>query len=81
LTAVRGETWKYVHFTKLPPLFFDLSADPCEFDDLAADPAAAPRVLAAAQKLISWRMNHEDAALDHIALTPSGLLSRPSPRY
>ena len=81
LTAIRGETWKYVHFTRLPPLFFDLAADPCEFDDLAADPAAAPRVLAAAQKLISWRMNHEDAALDHIALTPSGPLSRPSPRY
>jgi arylsulfatase A-like enzyme len=81
LAAVRGETWKYVHFTNLPPLFFDFAIDPGEFDNLAADPKQAPRVLAGAQKLLSWRMNHEDETLAHIVLTDAGPVSRPSPRY
>ncbi len=80
LTVLRGERDKYVHFTRLAPLFFDLERDPGEMDDLANDSAHAPRVLACAQRLLSWRMNHEDETLTHIALTDDGLVSRPSPR-
>ena len=80
LAVVRGEAWKYVHFTALSPLFFDLAADPGEFVNRAADPVRAGEVLAAAQKLLSWRMNHEDETLTHIALTSRGPVSRPSPR-
>ena len=81
LTAVRSERYKYIHFTALPPLFFDLENDPDEMCDLAGDPAYARLVLAHAQKLLSWRMNHDEAALTHIALTDAGPVSRPSPRY
>jgi len=81
LNVVRGERYKYVHFTKLPPLFFDLAADPGETCNLANDPAHAPLMLAHAQKLLSWRMTHDEQTLTHLALTPDGVISRPSPRY
>ena len=45
LNVVRGARYKYVHFTRLPPLFFDLEADPGEMRNLADDPAYAPLVL------------------------------------
>jgi arylsulfatase A-like enzyme len=78
---VRGERYKYVHFTRLPPLFFDLQEDPGEARNLAGDPAHLPLVLAYAQKLLSWRMNHDEQTLTHLALTGDGVVSRPAPRY
>jgi arylsulfatase A-like enzyme len=81
LNVVRGERYKYVHFTGLPPLFFDLTADPGETRNLAADPAHAPLVLAHAQKLLSWRMLHDEQTLTHLALTRHGPLARPTARY
>ncbi|HTX48535.1 MAG TPA: alkaline phosphatase family protein [Caulobacteraceae bacterium] len=81
LNVVRGERYKYVHFTKLPALFFDLKADPGETRNLAGDPAHAPLVLDYAQKLLSWRMNHDERGLGHLTLTESGVVERPSPRY
>src|SRR5262249_43246475 len=38
MNIVRDEHYKYVHFTKLPPLLFDLQKDPGEFPNLAGDP-------------------------------------------
>jgi len=81
LNVVRGERYKYVHFTKLPALFFDLAEDPGEMRNLGADPAHAPKVLEYAQKLISWRMNHDEPALTHLALTDDGVVARAAPRY
>ena len=81
LNVVRGERYKYVHFTGLPPLFFDLEADPGEMSNLAGDPACAPLVLEYAQKLLSWRMNHDEQTLTHLALTKDGVIARPSPLY
>ena len=81
LTVVRGERYKYVHFTSLPPLFFDLARDPFEMDNRVEDPDYQPLVLAHAQKLLSWRMNHDEHALTHIALTRDGPITRVSPRY
>jgi hypothetical protein len=34
-----------------------------------------------AQKLLSWRMNHDEQTLTHIALTPDGPVVRPAPRH
>jgi arylsulfatase A-like enzyme len=81
MNIVRGPRYKYVHFTKLPPLFFDLARDPGEFENRADDPACLPLVLEHAQKLLSWRMNHDEHALGHIALTDEGPVARVAARY
>jgi arylsulfatase A-like enzyme len=81
MNIVRGERYKYVHFTRLPPLFFDLERDPHEMENRAEDPAYLTRVLEYAQKLLSWRMNHDEQTLTHLALTEDGVVARPSPRY
>jgi arylsulfatase A-like enzyme len=80
MNIVRGPRYKYVHFTKLPPLFFDLERDPGEFVDRSRDPEYLPLVLEYAQKLLSWRMNHDEQTLTHIALTGDGPIARPAPR-
>jgi arylsulfatase A-like enzyme len=54
--AVRTETEKYVHFTALPPLFYDMAADPDELDNRAGDPGSAPRMLALARRMLDWRL-------------------------
>jgi arylsulfatase A-like enzyme len=81
MNIVRGQRYKYVHFTHLAPLFFDLENDPDEMTNLVDDPAFLPLVLAYAQKLLSWRMTHDEQTLTHMALTADGVVARPSPRY
>lgn len=81
MNVVRGLRYKYVHFTKLPPLFFDLERDPGEFVDRSRDPDYQPLVLEYAQKLLSWRMNHDEQTLTHIALTGDGPVERRARRY
>ena len=34
---IRHDRWKYVHYVGLPPMLFDLEADPCEREDLGRD--------------------------------------------
>ncbi len=72
--------YKYVHFTALPALFFDLEEDPAEFRNLADDPAYQGLVLEYAQKMRSWRMSHEDRALTNTVLTAAGPFERDGPR-
>ena len=76
LAVIRDERYKYVHFANLPPLFFDLAADPDELEDRAGDSAYLPLIVAYAQKLISWRMRHEDRTLSHLHLGPGGMVIR-----
>jgi arylsulfatase A-like enzyme len=76
LAVVRDSRFKYVHFSALPPLFFDLAADPDELSNLAADAEHAPRVLSYAQKLLSHRMAHADRTLTGIQLTAKGPVER-----
>ncbi len=76
LSVIRSQRYKYVHFANLPPLFFDLQTDPHEFHNLADDRLHAPLVLQHAQKLISWRLAHEDQTLTHMMATADGLLTR-----
>ncbi len=73
LGVIRDRRYKYVHFAGLPPLFFDLKADPGELHNLADDPDHAATVLAYAQRMLSWRMTHHDRTLTGIELTPEGL--------
>ncbi len=81
LNVIRDEYYKYVHFTNLPPLFFDLKNDPDELNNVAEDPVYMPRVLEYAQKMLSWRMNHDEQTLTHIALTEDGVVERQAERY
>ena len=81
MNIIRDDRYKYVHFTKLPPLLFDLVKDPGEFTNCAGDPRYLPTMLEYAQKLLSWRMNHDEHALTHISLTHDGPVSRPTSRY
>ena len=76
LYALRGERYKYVHFTALPSLFFDLEDDPAEFVDRARDPGYRERVLEYAQKMLSWRMNHDERLLANTRLTPRGVVEK-----
>ncbi len=75
-TLIRDKRYKYVHFTALPPLFFDLEKDPHEFNNLAGDPAHHGLVLEYAQKMLSWRMNHDDRTLANTRLGPGGTIER-----
>ena len=80
MTVIRDESYKYVHFTALPALFFDMAADPEERHDLIDDPAYRELVLEYAQKMLSWRMNHDDRTLTNRILTPDGVIEHNDPR-
>jgi arylsulfatase A-like enzyme len=74
LAVLRDERGKYVHFTGLPPLFYDLEQDPHELENQAGDPAYAPTVLAYAQRLLSLRMHHAERTLTGVMVTPFGVI-------
>ena len=46
----------------------------------AEDPAYLSLVLEYAQRMLSWRMNHDEQTLTHMTLTPSGVLERRAER-
>ena len=80
-TIIRGERYKYVHFVALPSLLFDLQEDPDEFNNLADDPAYRHIVVEYAEKLLSWRVEHNapsltDYHLNHERTLEQGLRSR-----
>ena len=74
LCVLRDEHGKYVHFTGLPPIFYDLDRDPSELENRAEDPEYAPTVLRYAQRMLSLRMEHMDQTLTGLLVTPAGLL-------
>lgn len=85
LNVVRTDGWKYVQFAgdeaKMPPLLFDLHADPDHLVNLAADPAYAPRVLDGLRRLVQWRMRHDERTLSTYHLSAErGLLHVVDPR-
>lgn len=69
---VSGDRYKYVHFTALPPLFFDRVDDPNEFQDRASDPCYRDLMIEYAGKMLSWRMEHDDPALTDLYLADDG---------
>ena len=76
LAVLQDGEAKYVHFAGLPPLFFDTTADPHQFVNLADDPAQAARVKDYAQRLLGHRMRHAERTLTHFRATPQGLEER-----
>ncbi len=76
LAILRGERWKYVFFAALPPLLFDLAEDPHEMNDLSRDPAHREVMLEMAQKMLSWRLKHQEHVLTNLHNGPHGLEDR-----
>ncbi|MDQ1078206.1 sulfatase-like hydrolase/transferase [Pseudoroseomonas cervicalis] len=76
LCVVQDEEWKYVHFSGLPALLFDLRRDPNQFENLAQDQAHAEVLARYAQKALSHRMRHAERTLTHFRATPGGLEER-----
>ena len=72
LAVLRDEAFKYVHFAGLPPLLFDLAADPGELRDLADDPAYLATRLACAERLLCLRARHLDQTLAFTQLSDTG---------
>ena len=68
--VLRGHDYKYIQFADpdMPPMLFDLRADPDELDDLADRPEYAPQITAACQTLLRWRMVNEDQRMARWAL-------------
>ena len=79
LSVIRDHRYKYVHFTALPPLLFDLQQDANEYVNLANDPEYQSLLLEYAQKMLSWRMKHTDRGLTEIKLTEEGPIITRSP--
>jgi arylsulfatase A-like enzyme len=81
IAVLRDDHGKYVHFAGLPPIFFDLDTDPAQIVNRADDPTYAPAVLAYAQRMLSWRMRHQERTLTGMKLTGhAGLVERRAPR-
>ena len=85
LNVVRGERWKYVQFATdpdlMPPLLFDLDADPDQTQDLAGDRSHDGVRADHAARLLSWRMRHDERTLTGHYLSPRrGLVVRRDPR-
>ena len=80
LTVLRTERFKYVHFTTLPPVLFDLESDPGELANRAEDPAYREAALDMARRMLSWRMHHAERTLSRYNSSKRGLLDLASGR-
>ncbi len=76
LAVIESEQWKYVHFAALPPLLFDLQADPHQFTNLAGHVEYAGIERDCAQQMLNWRLRHAERTLTGYAASPNGLLVR-----
>jgi arylsulfatase A-like enzyme len=74
LAVLRTDCYKYVHFPSLPPILFDLAADPHEFRNCAEDPAYRVVALELAQRMLSWRMRQADRTLSRYTASRRGLV-------
>jgi arylsulfatase A-like enzyme len=73
LDVARGADVKYVQFAAdssvLPPILFDLVADPAQLHDLVRAGEGAELGWEAARRLVQWRMRNDDRTLAGTVLT------------
>ena len=74
--VVRDKRYKYVHFAALPPLLFDIAADPHEINNLAEDAACATVMLKYARKMLDWRLTSAERTMTNMHLGSGGLYER-----
>jgi len=69
LWVIRDDQYKYVQFgiEELPPLLFDIQNDPGEHENLADRAAFDGVVSRYCQRMLRWRMKHEDQRMEHWA--------------
>lgn len=80
LDVLRTPDTKYVRFGTGDTLLFDLTSDPDQLVDRAADPELFGRKADAAGDLLSWRMRHMDRTLTGTLVTKRGPVTRRDPR-
>jgi arylsulfatase A-like enzyme len=84
LAVLRDDHGKYVQFSghhAFPPLFFDLDNDPEQLENVATNQVYAPTILDYAQRMLAWRMRHNERTLTGMKLTPhAGLVEHRAPR-
>jgi arylsulfatase A-like enzyme len=71
--VIRDAHYKYVHFTAMPPLFFDIKNDPAELHNLADDSTFTGLMFEYARKMLSWRMVNDERTLTGMRVGPKGL--------
>jgi hypothetical protein len=73
LDVARGADVKYVQFSAdssvLPPILFDLVADPDQLHDLVRAGEGTELGWEAARRLVQWRMRNDDRTLAGTVLT------------
>jgi len=74
MAAIRDGRYKYVHFTALPPLLFDMVEDPDNLVNLVDNPKFLDVRLTLAEKLLAWRGEHLDQTLALSELTAKGVV-------
>jgi arylsulfatase A-like enzyme len=84
LAVLRDDHGKYVHFSgypTMPPIFFDIDKDPAQVVNRAADPEYAGTVLGYAQRMLAWRMQHNERTLTGMKITGhAGVVEARAPR-
>lgn len=76
LAILRDDEYKLVHFNAgVPPLLFDMQADPNEMVNLANDVDAMPILLRMTQKLLSHRIRYANRRLSNRLVTPDGTVT------
>ncbi|MBU2531992.1 MAG: alkaline phosphatase family protein [Alphaproteobacteria bacterium] len=78
--VIRDDQYKYIHFSGLPPAFYDLREDPHQLVNRAGDPALRDRELDYARKMLTWRMLHADRTLTNMSAGPGGIREWRGPR-
>lgn len=76
MSVIRDRRYKYVHFTSLPALFFDLENDPEERHNRIDDPACTHEVMRLMQRMISWRMYNDERTLTNIIISREKIYQR-----
>lgn len=80
MAMLRDAHTKYVHFQGLPPLLYDLEADPNQFRNLADDPAYRDRLAEMRGRLLTWRMETEERSLSRLHIE-RGVQEAPDERF
>ncbi|MGH9170058.1 MAG: alkaline phosphatase family protein [Acidimicrobiales bacterium] len=74
LNVVRSDDYKFVQFAAdssvLPPLLFDLRADPGQLEDVSGLPEYASVLFECAEDLLRWRMRNDERTLVNQFLDP-----------